>query len=71
MNEIKPGRYRHYKGHDYQVIGLATHSETEEALVVYYPLYGDRALWVRPLSMFIETVEKDGEVIPRFAWVGE
>ena len=71
MNEIKPGRYRHYKGHDYQVIGLATHSETEEVLVVYYPLYGDRALWVRPLSMFIETVEKDGEVIPRFAWVGE
>ncbi|MEE3319973.1 MAG: DUF1653 domain-containing protein [Pseudomonadota bacterium] len=71
MSEIKPGRYRHYKGNDYQVIGTATHSETEETLVVYYPLYGDRALWVRPLSMFIETVEKEGEVIPRFAWVGE
>ncbi len=71
MSEIKPGRYRHYKGNDYQVIGTATHSETEETLVVYYPLYGDRALWVRPLNMFIETVEKDGEVIPRFAWVGE
>lgn len=71
MSEIKPGRYRHYKGNDYQVIGTATHSETEEILVVYYPLYGDRALWVRPLSMFIETVEKEGEVIPRFAWVGE
>jgi hypothetical protein len=71
VSEIKPGRYRHYKGNDYQVIGTATHSETEETLVVYYPLYGDRALWVRPLSMFIETVEKEGEVIPRFAWVGE
>ncbi|WP_290523807.1 DUF1653 domain-containing protein [Alcanivorax sp.] len=71
MSEIKPGRYRHYKGNDYQVIGTATHSETEETLVVYFPLYGDRALWVRPLSMFIETVEKEGEVIPRFAWVGE
>ena len=71
MSEIKPGRYRHYKGNDYQVIGTATHSETEETLVVYYPLYGDRALWVRPLSMFIETGEKEGEVIPRFAWVGE
>lgn len=71
MTEIKPGRYRHYKGHDYQVVGLATHSETEETLVVYYPLYGDRALWVRPLGMFAETVEKDGVVVPRFAWVAD
>ena len=71
MREIKPGRYRHYKGNDYQVIGLATHSETEETLVVYHPLYGNRDLWVRPLAMFAETVEKEGEVIPRFAWVGE
>ena len=71
MTELKPGRYRHYKGNDYQVIGLATHSETEEVLVVYDPLYGDRALWVRPLTMFTETVEKDGQVIPRFAWIAD
>ncbi|MGB2246888.1 MAG: DUF1653 domain-containing protein [Alcanivorax sediminis] len=71
MTELKPGRYRHYKGNDYQVIGLATHSETEEVLVVYHPLYGDRALWVRPLTMFTETVEKDGQVIPRFAWIAD
>jgi len=71
VTELKPGRYRHYKGNDYQVIGLATHSETEEVLVVYHPLYGDRALWVRPLTMFTETVEKDGQVIPRFAWIAD
>ena len=65
-----PGRYRHYKGGEYEVVGVATHSETEESLVVYRPLYGERGLWVRPLSMFIETVEHDGEVIPRFAFIG-
>lgn len=63
---IKAGRYRHYKGQDYEVIGLATHSETEEKLVVYRCLYGDYDLWVRPLSMFEETVEVDGERLPRF-----
>ncbi|MAX56300.1 MAG: hypothetical protein CL537_12460 [Alcanivoracaceae bacterium] len=71
MTELKPGRYRHFKGNEYQVIGLATHSETEETVVVYRPLYGDGALWVRPLAMFTETVERDGQVQPRFAWIGE
>ncbi|MCC2617890.1 DUF1653 domain-containing protein [Aestuariibacter halophilus] len=64
---IAPGRYRHYKGNDYEVIGVATHSEDESQLVVYRPFYGERALWVRPLSMFTETVEVDGKSIPRFA----
>ena len=54
---MRPGRYRHYKGKDYQVIGLARHSETEEPLVVYRTLYGDFDLWVRPLAMFNEVVE--------------
>lgn len=71
MMELKPGRYRHFKGNEYEVIGLATHSETEETVVVYRPLYGDGALWVRPLAMFTETVERDGQVQPRFAWIGE
>lgn len=68
---IKNGRYRHYKGNDYQVIGVARHSETEEELVVYRPLYGEGALWVRPLAMFTETVEVNGDVTPRFQWLGE
>lgn len=61
-----PGIYRHYKGASYQVIGLAHHSESEEALVVYRALYGDYGLWVRPLDMFSETVEVQGEPVPRF-----
>ena len=67
--DLKPGRYRHYKGGEYAVYGVPTHSETEEPMAVYRPLYGDRALWVRPLSMFEETVERDGETVPRFAFV--
>ena len=66
-----PGRYRHYKGGAYEVLGVATHSETEERLVVYRPLYGEGALWVRPLAMFIEWVEVDGERMPRFAIEGD
>lgn len=69
--ELRPGRYRHYKGNDYRVIGVARHSETEEALVVYRCLYGDESLWVRPLEMFRETVEIDGSKVPRFAWCGD
>jgi len=65
--DILPGRYRHYKGEDYEVIGIARHSETEEELVVYRCLYGDYSLWVRPLSMFRETVNVAGEQLPRFA----
>lgn len=65
--EIRPGRWRHYKGNDYEVIGVARHSETEEPLVVYRTLYGDRSLWVRPLAMFLEDVDVDGGRVPRFA----
>lgn len=68
---IRPGRYRHYKGMDYQVIDLARHSETEEWMVVYRCLYGDHSLWVRPLSMFRETVELAGEQVPRFSRIGD
>jgi hypothetical protein len=63
---LEPGLYRHYKGRDYTVIGVARHSETEEELVVYRPEYGERGLWVRPLAMFTEMVEVDGKVVPRF-----
>lgn len=64
--ELSPGRYQHYKGGEYQVLGVARHSETDERVVVYRPLYGEGALWVRPLTMFTETVEVAGETIPRF-----
>jgi hypothetical protein len=66
----QPGRYRHYKGREYVVLGVARHSETEEPLVVYRQDYGDRELWVRPLAMFIENVEVAGELVPRFRYVG-
>ncbi|WP_347331923.1 DUF1653 domain-containing protein [Marinimicrobium locisalis] len=66
---LTPGRYRHYKGKDYQVLDVATHSETGETVVVYRCLYGDYSLWVRPLSMFTESVEVAGETVPRFAFV--
>jgi len=71
--EPRPGRYRHYKGREYRVIGIARHSETLEPLVVYQALYGERGLWVRPAAMFIESVESaDGGVrVARFAHVGE
>lgn len=64
--DIRPGRYRHFKGKEYQVLGLARHSETEEWMVVYRPLYGEGGLWVRPASMWAETVERDGKVQPVF-----
>ena len=63
---VAPGRYRHYKGGEYQVIGVARHSETQERYVVYQPLYGDHGLWVRLLAMFTETVTLDGQQVPRF-----
>jgi hypothetical protein len=63
---ITPGRYRHYKGHDYEVIGVARHSETEESFVVYRALYGERGLWVRPAAMFLDTVTFDGRSVLRF-----
>lgn len=67
---IKPGKYRHYKGKDYEVFHVVRHSETEEQLVAYRCLYGDYSWWVRPLAMFQETVDIDGETIPRFSYVG-
>lgn len=66
---VTPGTYRHYKGNLYEVVDVATHSETEERLVVYRALYAERGLWVRPLAMFTETVEVDGVTVPRFALV--
>lgn len=63
---IAVGKYRHYKGNDYEVIGVAKHSENESELVVYRPMYGERGLWVRPLSMFKETVKVNGQTVPRF-----
>ena len=69
MNTLKTGRYRHYKGGEYLVLGLATHSETEEPLVLYQPDYGERGYWVRPLAMFLEQVEQGGEQVPRFQWI--
>ena len=69
--EIKPGRYRHFKGNEYQVIGVARHSETMEELVVYRALYGECGLWVRPASMWNEQVERDGQTFPRFTLIEE
>lgn len=66
---MQTGRYRHYKGQDYIVLGVARHSETEEELVVYRQDYGDRGLWVRPKTMFLETVIIDGQEVPRFACI--
>ena len=67
--DIKPGRYRHFKGNEYQVIGMARHSETEEEMVVYRALYGSYGLWVRPAAMFAETVSYEGGQVPRFSLV--
>ena len=66
MHSIKPGRYRHFKGNEYEVIGVAKDSETMEEVVVYRALYGDHGLWVRPAKMFAETIERDGRVMKRF-----
>lgn len=71
QDSVRPGRYRHFKGRDYEVIGVARHSETEEPMVVYRPLYGDGGWWVRPLDMFTEDVEHAGARLPRFSYVGE
>lgn len=66
---LQPGRYRHYKGKNYVVLGTARHSETEEELVVYRLDYGDYSLWVRPRAMFEETIELDGIRRPRFEFI--
>ncbi len=66
---IKTGIYRHFKGAEYKVIGVAKHSETQENLVVYQPQYGERELWVRPLDMFTESVTREGRTFARFTWI--
>ena len=70
MDTIKIGKYRHFKGNEYEVIALATHSETGERMVVYRALYGDGGVWVRPANMWDEKVERDGKVFKRFTYMG-
>lgn len=71
MEEIRPGKYRHFKGGLYRVVGMARHSETLQPMVVYEALYGDGGLWVRPAEMWQEWVERDGYAGPRFTAVEE
>ena len=71
MNEIKLGKYRHFKGNEYEVIGIAKHSEDLSPMVVYRALYGEGGLWVRPAEMWNETVEREGKIFPRFTYIGE
>ncbi len=68
---IKAGKYKHYKGNEYEVIGTARHSETLADLVVYRALYGDHDLWVRPAEMFSEEMEVNGKIVSRFEYIGE
>jgi hypothetical protein len=69
--KIKTGKYQHFKGKEYEVIGVAKHSETMEDLVVYRALYGDYSLWVRPLKMFLEEVDFEEKKVPRFKYLGK
>lgn len=71
METIQPGKYRHFKGGEYEVIGIASHSETLEPMVIYRALYGDGGLWARPASMWSEIVEKEGYRGPRFVAMEE
>ncbi len=71
MTEIRLGKYRHFKGMEYEVIAVAKHSETLEPMVVYRALYGDHDVWVRPASMWNESVERDGKTVRRFTYVDE
>ena len=69
--ELKPGKYRHFKGGEYELIGIASHSETLEPMVVYRALYGEGGLWVRPAAMWSEIIERDGKTFPRFTYIGD
>ena len=71
MEQIRPGKYRHFKGGEYRVFCIARHSETGEEMVIYQALYGERGIWVRPASMWDETVERDGKTFQRFTYIGE
>ena len=68
---MKPGKYRHFKGGEYEVLGVATHSESGERLVVYRPLYGEGGLWVRPEAMFLEIIAGEGKQVARFSYMDE
>ena len=70
MEEIRKGKYRHFKGNEYEVIAVAKHSETLEEMVVYRALYGDGQVWVRPASMWNDNVERDGKTYKRFVFIG-
>ena len=70
MEKVKLGRYRHFKGNEYEVIAIAKHSETLEEMVVYRALYQDGGYWVRPVNMFLETVARDGKEQKRFEYIG-
>ena len=70
MQEIKLGKYRHFKGKEYEVIAIAKHSETVEEMVVYRALYGEGEVWVRPASMWNESVEREGKLYQRFTYIG-
>lgn len=71
MAEIKLGRYRHFKGNEYEVIGVAKHSESLEEMVIYRALYGEKELWVRNAQMFFENVTRDGKTFPRFVYIDD
>jgi len=70
MSEIKPGHYRHFKGNEYEVLFVAHHSETMEDMVVYRAMYGEKEVWVRPASMWNETVVHNGKTVKRFEYIG-
>jgi len=70
MEKFKPGRYRHFKGNEYEVLFMAAHSETLEPMVVYRALYGEGGVWVRPAAMWNETVTREGRTFPRFTYIG-
>lgn len=68
---LRPGRYRHFKGNEYELLYVARHSETLEEMVVYRALYGENGVWVRPAAMWCESVEREGSVVPRFAFIAK
>ncbi len=71
MSQIKPGKYRHFKGNEYRVLYVAKHSETLEDMVIYQALYGEMGIWVRPAAMWDEMVQRDGLTFRRFEYIGE
>ena len=70
-DEFRPGRYRHFKGGEYELLYLARHSETEEEIVVYRALYGEGGVWVRPAAMWNEEIRRDGKTLRRFTYIGD